>query len=413
MPWHTEKRGSKWCVIKDGTSSPVPGGCHPTRAEAVKHQRALYASEASAEGGTVMNVEGETASNGESVVTVSVQDVGVYGRLTFDGVPQGELTRLPVDSDSEPAKVGLSVPDEWEKILGSDGEVIGFRFPDGVTLEETQPTELAEEAPVESQMWEGPLGVIGHPTSDKRFLIPEEIGNRELPLPLNVQVQTDEGHDSSLNAGRINTIELIRMGDFEHAAEFALENVPEDAIIVWGTGEFDGSPAAEEAKRLIENGYGVSLDLPPDRIAYFDPETFAEIPAEELDEEKVFFGEYLHGIAGQIAGATVVNIPAFSEATIRLSEDMVLVASAGQIRRVVREPVKMTLVSFTASAILAKPDRSCFEDPHFRELTPLTIGDPLPSGYRPVYGHLADWDGCHTGFTNVCVPPFRSNSHSA
>jgi hypothetical protein len=35
-------------VVKKGESSPVPGGCHATRAQAIKHQRALYANEPSA-----------------------------------------------------------------------------------------------------------------------------------------------------------------------------------------------------------------------------------------------------------------------------------------------------------------------------------------------------------------------------
>ncbi len=45
MPWNLEQRDGQWCVVKVGTSSPVPGGCHASRADAVKHQRALYANE--------------------------------------------------------------------------------------------------------------------------------------------------------------------------------------------------------------------------------------------------------------------------------------------------------------------------------------------------------------------------------
>jgi len=52
-----------------------------------------------------------------------------------------------------------------------------------------------------------------------------------------------------------------------------------------------------------------------------------------------------------------------------------------------------------------KPDPSWFADPKLKKLTPLTI---TPEGR--VFGHLADWDGCHTGFSNVCVPPFRSET---
>ncbi len=47
MPWSIQQRDGKYCVIKQGSSSPVPGGCHATRAKALRHQRALYANEPS------------------------------------------------------------------------------------------------------------------------------------------------------------------------------------------------------------------------------------------------------------------------------------------------------------------------------------------------------------------------------
>lgn len=45
MPWALSQREGKWCVVKEGESSPVAGGCHGSRADAIKHQRALYANE--------------------------------------------------------------------------------------------------------------------------------------------------------------------------------------------------------------------------------------------------------------------------------------------------------------------------------------------------------------------------------
>src|SRR5262245_1349113 len=44
MPWTLEQRDGRWCVIKEADGSNE--GCHPSRAEAIKHQRALYANEA-------------------------------------------------------------------------------------------------------------------------------------------------------------------------------------------------------------------------------------------------------------------------------------------------------------------------------------------------------------------------------
>ena len=43
MPWSIEKRESRWCVIKQGDGSVE--GCHDSRTDAIKQQRALYANE--------------------------------------------------------------------------------------------------------------------------------------------------------------------------------------------------------------------------------------------------------------------------------------------------------------------------------------------------------------------------------
>ncbi len=43
MPWSLERRDSKWCVVKESDGSSA--GCHDSRADAIKQQRALYANE--------------------------------------------------------------------------------------------------------------------------------------------------------------------------------------------------------------------------------------------------------------------------------------------------------------------------------------------------------------------------------
>ena len=53
MPWSLKQRGSQWCVVKQGETEPVPGGCHSSREKALAHQRALYANEPSARTGSV------------------------------------------------------------------------------------------------------------------------------------------------------------------------------------------------------------------------------------------------------------------------------------------------------------------------------------------------------------------------
>ena len=130
-------------------------------------------------------------------------------------------------------------------------------------------------------------------------LIPNEIGERDLPLPFCVQTKTAEGHEGAENCGRIEKIQHIPFVDFDRAEEFGIEpKIPEKAVVIWGEGTFDRSQYADEALRMIENGADVSLDIPRDRIGIFDPETLEEIEnAEEtLGLEELLFGDYLQGV---------------------------------------------------------------------------------------------------------------------
>lgn len=74
-----------------------------------------------------------------------------------------------------------------------------------------------------------------------------------------------------------------------------------------------------------------------------------------------------------------------------------------------RSPMRvMRQDSLVAAAAPLKPPRGWFDDPELHELTPVTI-----TREGRIYGHLADWSGCHTGFSRICVPPFRSPSQYA
>lgn len=44
MPWTVIQDGNQFCVIRKDTRKRVPGGCHPTKAEAERHMRAILAN---------------------------------------------------------------------------------------------------------------------------------------------------------------------------------------------------------------------------------------------------------------------------------------------------------------------------------------------------------------------------------
>lgn len=275
---------------------------------------------------------------------------------------------------------------------------------DEMSVTEAPETEQEEERGLP---FRGPIAIEAKPTSDGRVLIAGEITERDMPVPLNVQIQTSDGHDQSFNAGRFDEITHVPIADVsdEDKQEFGLEDLPETAVVIFGTGTFDTSEYADEAQRMLSNGAGVSIDMSKEREALLDPETLQEIDTEGMDPMEVALsalsGEYLRGLAGKIGGATVVTMAAFEEATIKVVDDRILVASAYGMT--IQRPFALT-----ASAGPVKPPRSWFENPNLKELTPWTV-----TKEGRVFGHLADWDGCHIGFQGVCVPPFRSTTEYA
>lgn len=351
MPYDIRKRGSKWCVIKRADGQSL--GCHDSKAKAERQRAAVIANEESA-----------------TTDTVTIMDTN-NGNSTFWFYPSVTTNTTAWSPNITLGKFEVTTPVETED------EVRGSAF-------------------------EGVLAIIGSPTSDGRYLIPEEVSNRDLPIPVMVQTSTQDGHMGAEICGRIDTIDYIPVSDFAQRDEFNLSDVRDDAVVVWGSGTFDTSEFAEDAERVMENGAGVSIDMPPDRIAAFDPDTFEEIPEEEIDFQALMEGSYLIGIGGKIAALTIVSIPAFEEASIMLIPGHALVASAYgiQLKRDV-------LTAAAAGAAPLQPPSDWFFTPEPDTPCALTVTD---KGH--VFGHLALWNQCHTAFS-TCEHAPRSSSDYA
>lgn len=280
----------------------------------------------------------------------------------------------------------------WETLNAVSSDVLPTLEDMSETVIEGNDTE-ATEAP--AAIWEGPLALIGAPTDDGRFIM--EADHRELPLSLMAQVETAPGHDGAKLAARIDEIWEVETKDDQGRP----------VIEVWGRGPFDSSEFGMEVARLVEEMFltGVSIDFAAKETFLLDPETYAVVDSEDRGLDEFLGGKFLTGLKGTIMGATLVPFPAFSETRVS-----VVTASAG---RVIRdkdevETVRERFKALVAAAGPLKPPYDWFKDPYLSELTPLTI-----TKEGRVFGHLADWDGCHTGFQGVCVPPFRSMSDYA
>lgn len=102
-PWHIERRGSQYCVVLDAGNETVK--CHPTRARALAHMRALYANEKYSPDQT-RDERGRFGEGGGSVT-----DLGLP--RTADGVLAGkaiaDMCRAPGGGATIDTRTGKSV----------------------------------------------------------------------------------------------------------------------------------------------------------------------------------------------------------------------------------------------------------------------------------------------------------------
>lgn len=272
--------------------------------------------------------------------------------------------------------------------------------------------ETGEETPNEQSMqstqqphrqgWEGVLVVESVPTGDGRLM---ERGSMrwDTPMPLRWAREDEGEHRGAVTVGRI--LEVWRDGD-----------------MIRGRGDLDLriAEAAELAELMRDDGdgptvSGVSVDLDDvdvevrvaQEVLDRDEAMFAEMvegeeqPEREVDEDgRVVVWEFgsddelMVTTDGRIRAATVVDVPAFVEARLGLTE---LDDEPDEDEEPVEELV--------AGAAPDAPPREWFSPPTMGGPTPLTVTDD-----GRVYGHLAPWDACHTAFANECVQPPRSQT---
>jgi hypothetical protein len=368
MPWNVRKRGKKWCVIKVGESAPVPGGCHDTREEAVRHQRALYAGENS-------QLDPLWSLLGPKEAKMAHGDPqNVYSSSGTIAVTYGDNNWVPLGT--------------IETVANGDASAT-------ITFVPTE-TELMEvELEVEEGVmpWEGVLAVEGLPTSDGRYLIPGKIDYRELPLSLMVQNVTDEGHKGAFVAGKITSIRRELRPD-----------LGEGAIAIIGTGVFSSDEDGQRAQQWLDEEVlrHVSIDFAPTAEYLIDPETLEIVDIESLDIMELMTREFMRGFEGKIMGATLCAFSAFEDATMQIVDlgEKVLISSAF--------PMRVVLTASAAGLAPLRPPKDFFFQPEPDGPFPLTV---MPDGR--VMGHLAVWHQCHRSMAHSCELAPKSRSKYA
>jgi hypothetical protein len=309
--------------------------------------------------------------------------------------------------------------------------------------------ELRDLPPV---MWHGVVAVEGEYTGDGRKFTPGALRTQPLPMPIRMQREDWGGH-----TGAVVTANL------EHARRF------DNKIRAWGTFA-DGTltPEVDEVQGLMATRMmrGISIDGDD---SVFAPEadaegnlyevysslrlrgaTFVAIPA--FDEAEVFLGPppeewLLEGeplaVEQQAPDTTPVDLDALYASVSGMPENLVDYWTHGEgaakigwgrsgdfdrCRRNLaeylapgqlsgacanlhhralgvwpgQEAAGKTLVASVEAVTFTAAD---FAQRDLEELTPITVTD---DGH--IYGHLAGWSTCHTGYSDMCVTPPKSRT---
>jgi hypothetical protein len=253
-------------------------------------------------------------------------------------------------------------------------------------------------ATIPSVQWISDLAFEGDATSDGRFMLPDSIEWRDLPLTLMAQTITDDGHDGAFVSGRIDRINRA-------TTDIDGETLPKGIVSIRGGGIFDmGGENGAEIARLVgdETLRGVSVDLAVIDWAFRDPESGEIIePTDATDDqmEQAFFGQLQFAVRrAELLAATICATPAFSNARIALA------ASGQQVLRLTStfEVVDEALV---AAAAPVAPPRGWFYLEEPAQATPLTVTDD-----GRIFGHIAAWGSCYLGRPGECFQPPRSPS---
>lgn len=258
------------------------------------------------------------------------------------------------------------------------------------------------------------LAPIGLSTGDGRRFADGAIELAETPFPFEWARSREGGHDGAVVVGAVQETAVLTVKEAlaqEFVSPETAKGLDPKTTAVWAKGElFDGvnreqmprlSEDVAEAMHLIEAGtLGPSVDLDsfegvPVMEGSDEPVTWDDIEAhyEEHGEEPKI---ELLVTAGRVRAATLVSIPAFAET----SRPLELVTLDKDVTEEETEEETERAAALIASAgTVTLPPIGAFTLPELTGPTPITWD--WETGR--VYGHIATWQTCHVGYSDVCV----------
>jgi len=269
------------------------------------------------------------------------------------------------------------------------------------------------------------LAPIGLSTGDGRRFQAGGISLADLPMPFEWVRSREGGHDGAVSVGAVQTATVATVKEAVAAGLIsadAAKGMPSDLEAVWATGELFDDASREDTPRLAEDvaeamhligagTLGPSVDLDsfegvPVMEGTDEPITWEDIEAhfEETGEEPRI---ELLVTAARVRAATLVSIPAFAETSrpmeLIVDDAAVVAAEGGDPHVYLTDEVdaEHRLASLIASVAttVTRPLAADFDIPALTGPTPITFD--WDRGV--VYGHIATWQTCHVGYSDVCV----------
>jgi hypothetical protein len=255
------------------------------------------------------------------------------------------------------------------------------------------------------------LAPIGLSTGDGRRFAPDAITLDNVPLPFEWVRSREGGHTGAVSVGVVEEAAVLSVKDAIAQGYVSAERakgMDQAMLAVWGRGRMYDSVDRERMPRLAEDvaeamhligegTLGPSVDLDsfegvPVMEGSDEPVSWEDIEAhyEETGEEPKI---ELLVTSGRVRAATLVSIPAFAET----SRPLELTAVEMDDDQVAEETERAAALIASAGSPL--PDAARFDMPALTGPTPITWD--WENGR--VFGHIATWQTCHVGYSDVCV----------
>jgi hypothetical protein len=257
------------------------------------------------------------------------------------------------------------------------------------------------------------LAPIGLSTGDGRRFQSGGITLDELPMPFEWARAREGGHDGAIQVG---VVQAAQIGTVKEAvandwiAADSVKGMDSSMEAVWASGEMYDDADRETMPRLAEDVAESMMLMGAGTLGpSVDLDSFEAVPVIEGTDEPITWSDIEdyyeeHGeepklelliTQGRVRAATLVSIPAFAETARPLELIEPEAATEGEAAAETADVA--ALIASTATA--TRPPVAAFALPELTGPTPITFD--WDKGV--VFGHIATWQTCHVGYSDVCV----------